>query len=51
MTSAILIAFVGLIYLTIAIDQILLQHNFWNGVVWFGYAVAQIGLWHITVDP
>lgn len=51
MTSAILIALVGLAYLAVAIDQFLIQHNFWNGLVWLGYALAQIGLWHITVQP
>ena len=51
MTSAILIALVGLIYFAVAIDQALIQHNFWAGVIWFGYAVAQIGLWHVTVHP
>lgn len=49
MTSAVLIALVGFIYLTVAIDQFCLQHNFWAGTVWFGYAVAQIGLWHLTI--
>jgi hypothetical protein len=34
MTSAILIALVGFIYFAVAIDQALIQHNFWNGVVW-----------------
>lgn len=49
MTSAVLIALVGLAYFAVAIDQFCLQHNFWAGVVWFGYAVAQIGLWHMTI--
>jgi hypothetical protein len=51
MTSAILIALVGLMYFAVAIDQALIQHNAWNGLVWFGYALAQIGLWHVTVQP
>ncbi len=51
MTSAILIALVGFMYFAVAIDQMLIQHNFWNGIVWLGYAVAQIGLWHITTQP
>ena len=49
MTSALLIALVGFIYFAVAIDQFCIQHNFWAGVVWFGYAVAQIGLWHMTI--
>ena len=49
MTSAILIALVGLAYTAVAIDQFFIQHDIWNGLVWFGYATAQIGLWHLTV--
>ena len=49
MTSAILIALVGFAYFAVAIDQFLIQHNFWAGIVWFGYSVSQIGLWHMTV--
>jgi hypothetical protein len=49
MTSAVLIALVGLIYFAVAIDLGLIQHKFWHGLVWFGYAVAQIGLWRITI--
>jgi hypothetical protein len=51
MTSAILIALVGFAYFAVAIDQAFVQHNFWNGLVWLGYAIAQIGLWNITVQP
>jgi hypothetical protein len=55
MTSAVLIALVGLMYFTVAIavaiDQAFIQHNFWNGLIWAGYALAQIGLWHVTVQP
>jgi hypothetical protein len=51
MTSAILIALVGLIYFAVSLDQFCLQHNFWNGMIWFGYAVAQTGLWNLTVRP
>ena len=51
MTSAILIAVVGFMYFAVAIDQAFIHHNFWNGLIWFGYAVAQIGLWHVTVQP
>ena len=51
MTSAVLIALVGLMYAAVAIDQALVQHNFWAGVVWFGYSVSQIGLWHMTIRP
>ena len=51
MTSAVLIALVGFIYFAVAIDQALIQHNAWNGLIWLGYAVAQIGLWHVTVQP
>ena len=51
MTSAILIAVVGFLYFAVAVDQALIQHNAWNGLVWFGYALAQIGLWHVTVQP
>jgi hypothetical protein len=49
MTSAILIALVGVAYFAVAADQTLLQGNPWNGLVWLGYGIAQIGLWHITV--
>ena len=49
MTSGFLIALVGLIYFTVAIDLGLIQHKFWHAIVWFGYAVAQIGLWRITI--
>ena len=49
MTSSLLIALVGLIYFAVAIDLGLIQHKFWHGLVWFGYAVAQIGLWRITI--
>lgn len=51
MTSSVLIAFVGLIYFAVAVDLGLIQHKFWHGLIWFGYAVAQIGLWKITVQP
>ena len=44
MTSAILIALVGLAYFAVAVDQFLIQHNFWAGIVWFGNTVSQIGL-------
>ena len=49
MTSSALIASVGFIYFFVAIDLGLIQHKFWHGLVWFGYAVAQIGLWRITI--
>ena len=49
MTSAILIAFVGLIYFAVAIDQALIQHDFWSGLIWLGYSIAQVGLWHLTI--
>lgn len=51
MTSAILIALVGLAYFAVAIDQFCIQHNFWAGLVWLGYSIAQIGLFHMTVQP
>lgn len=51
MTSAILIALVGLAYLAVAIDQFCIQRNFWAGIIWFGYAVAQAGLWNMTIRP
>ena len=51
MTSAILIALVGLIYFAVAIDQFFLQRNFWAGTIWLGYAIAQTGLWNLTVRP
>lgn len=49
MTSAILIALVGLIYFAVAIDLGLIQHRFWHATIWLGYAIAQAGLWRITV--
>ena len=51
MTSAVLIAIVGFMYFAVAIDQFCIQHNFWAGVIWAGYAFSQIGLWHVTVQP
>jgi hypothetical protein len=51
MTSAVLIALVGLAYFVVAIDLGLLQHRYWHALIWFGYAVAQVGLWQITVRP
>lgn len=49
MTSSILIALVGLIYLTVAIDLGLAQGRYWHGLIWLGYAIAQAGLWRITI--
>jgi hypothetical protein len=49
MTSAILIALVGVAYFAVAIDQFCIQHNFWAGTIWLGYAIAQVGLWQLTI--
>ena len=49
MTSAILIAFVGLIYFAVAIDLGLIQHRYWHSLIWLSYSIAQIGLWRVTV--
>ena len=49
MTSAILIALVGLIYFAVAIDLGLIQHRYWHSLIWLGYSIAQIGLWRVTV--
>ena len=49
MTSGILIALVGLIYFAVAIDLGFLQHKFWHAIIWAGYAIAQVGLWRITI--
>ena len=49
MTSAVLIAVVGFIYFAVAIDLGLIQHRFWHATVWLGYAIAQVGLWRITI--
>jgi hypothetical protein len=49
MISGFLIALVGFIYFAVAIDLGLIQHKFWHAIVWFGYAVAQIGLWRISL--
>ena len=49
MTSAVLIALVGFIYFAVAIDLGLIQHRFWHATVWLGYAIAQVGLWRITI--
>ena len=51
MTSAILIGVVGLIYFAVALDQFCVQQNFWNGIIWAGYAIAQTGLYNLTVRP
>ena len=49
MTSGALIALVGFIYFAVAIDLGLLQHKFWHAIIWLGYAIAQAGLWRITI--
>jgi hypothetical protein len=49
MTSAVLIALVGFVYFAVAIDLGLIQHRHWHAIVWLGYAIAQVGLWRITV--
>jgi hypothetical protein len=49
MTSAILIALVGLAYFVVAIDLGLLQHRYWHALIWLGYAIAQAGLWRVTI--
>jgi hypothetical protein len=49
MTSGILIALVGLIYFAVAIDLGLIQQRYWHSLIWLGYAVAQIGLWRVTI--
>jgi hypothetical protein len=49
MTSGILIALVGLAYFTVAIDLGLIQQRYWHSLIWLGYAVAQIGLWRVTI--
>lgn len=42
-----LIAFVGLIYLAISIEQFWKRD--WNmGVIYFGYSVANVGLFRLT---
>ena len=50
MISAVIIAIVGIAYFVVALDQFFLQANFWNGLVWLGYAIAQAGLWRLTVQ-
>jgi hypothetical protein len=49
MTSGILIALVGLAYFVVAIDLGLIQQRYWHAIVWAGYAIAQVGLWRITI--
>ena len=49
MTSSVLIALVGFIYLTVAIDLGLIQHRYWHSLIWLGYAIAQAGLWRVTI--
>lgn len=49
MTSSILIAAVGIAYFGVAIDQWVVQKDLWKGMIWFGYAIAQTGLWKLTV--
>jgi hypothetical protein len=49
MTSSLLIALVGFMYFAVAIDLGLLQHRYWHALIWFGYAIAQAGLWRITI--
>ena len=49
MTSGILIALVGFIYFAVAIDLGLIQHRYWHSLIWLGSAVAQIGLWRVTI--
>lgn len=45
--SQLLVGFVGLIYLFVAVDQ-LMKHNYPMALMWFGYSVAQIGLFIMT---
>jgi hypothetical protein len=49
MTSGFLIALVGLAYFFVAIDLGLMQQRYWHSLIWLGYAVAQIGLWRVTI--
>lgn len=49
MTSSILIAVVGLAYFAVAADQWIMHKDLWKGMIWFGYAVAQTGLWRLTI--
>jgi phage-related minor tail protein len=45
--STVLIALTGCSYAWIAGEQFI-RGQFWLGVMWGGYAIAQVALWHIT---
>jgi len=43
--SSWLVALTGLIYLWIAVEQSFLKKDFAMGIVYFGYALANVGLY------
>jgi hypothetical protein len=47
--SAYLIAFTGLIYLWVCLEQFFKYHNNAMAVVYFGYALANVGLYYLAV--
>lgn len=49
--SAWLVALVGVIYAGISVDLVL-KGNYWLAVVFFGYALSNVGLWRLAqVQP
>jgi hypothetical protein len=46
--SAWLIAFVGLVYLWISVENFW-RGNVWMGVVFFGYSLSNVGLYKLAV--
>lgn len=44
-----LIAFVGVIYLYVAIEQFVLKHNIGMFITYLGYAIGNIGLYLLAI--
>lgn len=49
--SAWLVAFVGLIYLWIAIEQFFIVHNPFMGIVFLGYSLSNVGFYFMAGKP
>jgi len=47
--SGYLIAITGLIYLGVSLEQFLKYHNIAMGIVYFGYAFSNVGLYYMAV--
>lgn len=49
--SAYLIALVGFMYLYVSVEQTFLYKNIWMGIVYFGYALSNVGLYYLATKP